>query len=67
MGATAWHADAATHEALIATRTRIRSERRGVGEAKGVEGADALKDAFHQTGVKNYFSGQPELGEIVAV
>jgi hypothetical protein len=26
-----------------------------VGEAKGVEGADALKDAFHQTGVKNYF------------
>ena len=55
MGATAWHADAATHEALIATRTRIRSERRGVGEAKGVEGADALKDAFHQTGVKNYF------------
>ena len=26
-----------------------------MGEAKGVEGADALKDAFHQTGVKNYF------------
>ena len=42
MGATAWHADAAAHEALIATRTRIRSKRRGVGEAKGVDGADAL-------------------------
>ena len=43
----------------------VGTARRGRGEGCGRR-RDALY-AFHQTGVKNYFLGGPELGEIVAV